>query len=89
VPLAYLGLVPTAVAYVVYLLGLRTTSVTVAGVLTLAEPLTATLLGVLFFRDRLGLAGAAGAALLVSAVPWLTTRRSPAPSPAAGSGTSP
>jgi DME family drug/metabolite transporter len=86
--LAYLGIVPTAVAYIVYLFGLRTTSVTVAGVLTLVEPLTATLLGVLFFGDRLGLAGAVGAALLVSAVLWLTTRRSPPP-PAAGTGTSP
>jgi DME family drug/metabolite transporter len=87
---AYLGLVPTAGAYIVYLFGLRTTPVTLAGVLTLVEPLTATLLGVLFFRDRLGVAGAAGATLLVSAVLWLTTRRSPAPpSPAAGIGTIP
>jgi len=39
------------------------------------EPLTATLLGVLFFGDRLGLGGAAGAALLLSAVLGLTTRR--------------
>jgi DME family drug/metabolite transporter len=73
--LAYLGVVPTAVAYIVYLAGLRTTPVTVAGVLTLVEPLTATLLGVLFFGDRLGLIGAGGAALLVSAVLRLTTRR--------------
>jgi DME family drug/metabolite transporter len=88
--LAYLGVVPTAVAYIAYLFGLRTTSVTVAGVLTLVEPLTATLLGVLFFGDRLGLAGAVGAALLASAVLWLMTRRSPAPLPrAAGTGTSP
>jgi drug/metabolite transporter (DMT)-like permease len=55
----------------------------------LVEPLTATLLGVLFFGDRLGPAGAVGAALLVSAVVWLTTRRSPGPSPpSAGIGTS-
>jgi DME family drug/metabolite transporter len=73
--LAYLGVVPTAVAYVLYVVALRTTRVTVSGVLTLVEPLTATLLGVVFFGDRLGLAGAVGAALLLSAVLGLTTRR--------------
>ncbi len=73
--LIYLGVVPTAAAYILYMIGLRTTPVTVSGVLTLAEPLTATLLGVLFFGDRLGVAGALGAALLVSAVGGLTLRR--------------
>jgi DME family drug/metabolite transporter len=73
--LAYLGLVPTAAAYILYVVGLRTTSVTVSGVLTLVEPLTATLLGVLFFGDRLGLSGGVGAALLLSAVLALTIRR--------------
>ena len=73
--LVYLGVVPTAVAYILYVIGLRTTPVTVSGVLTLVEPLTATLLGVLFFGDRLGLGGALGAALLVSAVAGLTLRR--------------
>jgi drug/metabolite transporter (DMT)-like permease len=47
----------------------------VSGVLTLAEPLTATLLGVLFYGDRLGSVGAVGAVLLLSAVLSLTTRR--------------
>lgn len=73
--LAYLGVVPTAAAYIIYMIGLRTTRVTVSGVLTLAEPLTATSLGVLFFGDRLGLVGALGAVLLLAAVLSLTTRR--------------
>jgi DME family drug/metabolite transporter len=73
--LVYLGVVPTAAAYILYVIGLRTTPVTVSGVLTLVEPLTATLLGVLFFGDRLGVVGALGAALLVSAVGGLTLRR--------------
>ena len=46
-----------------------------AGVLGLLEPLTATLLGVLFFGDRLGQVGVVGAALLLVAVLGLTTRR--------------
>jgi DME family drug/metabolite transporter len=73
--LVYLGVVPTAAAYILYVIGLRRTPVTVSGVLTLVEPLTATLLGVLFFGDRLGRVGALGAALLVSAVAGLTLRR--------------
>jgi DME family drug/metabolite transporter len=73
--LVYLGVVPTAAAYILYVLGLRTTPVTVSGVLTLGEPLTATLLGVLFFGDRLGLPGALGAVLLFAAVVGLTLRR--------------
>jgi DME family drug/metabolite transporter len=66
--LAYLGLVPTALAYVCYVVGMRTTPVAVSGVLTLLEPLTATLLGVAFFGDRLGAMGTAGALLLLGAV---------------------
>jgi DME family drug/metabolite transporter len=73
--LAYLGVVPTAGAYILYVLGLRTVPVVVSGVLTLAEPLTATLLGVLFFGDRLGPVGTLGALLLLSAVAGLTLRR--------------
>jgi DME family drug/metabolite transporter len=73
--LGYLGVVPTAVAYVLYVLGLRTTPVVVSGVLTLVEPLTATLLGVLFFGDRLGAIGTLGATLLLGAVLVLTLRR--------------
>jgi len=73
--LIYLGVVPTAVAYALYTIGLRTTRVTAAGVLGLLEPLTATLLGVLFFGDRLGQVGVVGAALLIVAVLGLTTRR--------------
>jgi DME family drug/metabolite transporter len=69
--LAYLGLVPTALAYVCYVVGMRTTPVAASGVLTLIEPLTATLLGVVFFGDRLGSTGAAGALLLLGAVATL------------------
>ena len=73
--LIYLGVVPTAVAYALYTIGLRTTRVTVSGVLGLLEPLTATLVGVLFFGDRLGQVGVVGAALLLVAVLGLTSRR--------------
>ena len=77
--LVYLGVVPTALAYMLYVVGLRTTPVTVSGVLTLMEPLTATLLGVGFFGDRLGALGTLGAALLLAAVALLTLRAGAAP----------
>jgi drug/metabolite transporter, DME family len=73
--LAYLGLVPTALAYILYMVGMRTTPVTVSGVLALVEPLTATLLGVLVFGNRLGALGGLGAALLAGAVTVLAVRK--------------
>jgi DME family drug/metabolite transporter len=66
--LLYLGVVPTAVAYVVFGEGLRRVTVTTAGIATLLEPLTAAALGVLLFGERLGTMGSAGAALLLAAL---------------------
>jgi DME family drug/metabolite transporter len=68
----YLGAVPTALAYAFYTSGMRHTSATAAGVAALLEPLTATILGVVLFGERLGLAGVAGAVLLVAALGLLT-----------------
>ncbi|MGH7391459.1 MAG: DMT family transporter [Candidatus Rokuibacteriota bacterium] len=70
--LLYLGAVTTAGAYALYTAGLRTVPASVAGIVTLLEPLTATLLAVLLFGERLGLIGAIGAALLLSAVALLS-----------------
>ena len=47
--------------YALYTTGLRRVPASVAGVVTLLEPLTATLLGVLVFGERLGAAGVVGA----------------------------
>jgi DME family drug/metabolite transporter len=70
----YLGLLPTAVAYVLFARGLRHVQAAEATTIVLAEPVTATLLGILILGERvqgLGLAGAALvlAGLLVLAVP--------------------
>ena len=70
--LLYLGIVTTAIAYGIYMIGLRHTSATAAGVLVLLEPLTATLLGVFFFREPMSLTGVIGAVLLLSAITLLT-----------------
>ena len=78
--LLYLGVVPTAVAYVVFGAGLRRVTVTTAGIATLLEPLTAATLGVLLFGERLGAMGAAGAALLLAALGLLAWAASDSPS---------
>ena len=76
----YLGVVPTAVAYILYARGLRTISAAETSTLTLAEPLTATLLGALVLDEHLGLASVAGMMLVGIAMLTLLApalRRSP------------
>ncbi len=68
--LLYLGIVPTALAFVVFLTGMEHTTATVASIITLLEPLTATVLAWLLFDEQLGLLGLLGAALLLGAI-WL------------------
>ena len=51
--LMYLGVVTTALGYVVFLRGLRSTPATFASVLTLLEPLVAVVLAVVFLGERL------------------------------------
>jgi DME family drug/metabolite transporter len=66
--IAALGTGPTALAYVLYYRGLRSATPSTAALMTLLEPLTAAILGVLILGDRLGPAGTAGAALLGASV---------------------
>ena len=63
--LAFLGLVPTVLAYLAYFAGLRSASDTGVAVGTIAEPLTATLLSVAFLDERMTSLGVLGAVLLV------------------------
>jgi DME family drug/metabolite transporter len=66
--LVYLGVIPTALAYIFFTVGLRRVPATTAGVVSLLEPLTATTLGVMVFGESLGALGMAGAALLLAAL---------------------
>lgn len=66
--LLYLGLVPTGLAYVLFFSGMRRVPATVASIVTLLEPLTATLLAWALFGERLGALGMAGAGLLLAAL---------------------
>jgi drug/metabolite transporter, DME family len=66
--LLYLGAVPTALAYALYTTGLRRVPAVAAGIASLLEPLTATVLGVAAFGETLGARGALGASLLLGAL---------------------
>ncbi|HEX4215916.1 MAG TPA: EamA family transporter [Candidatus Dormibacteraeota bacterium] len=80
--LLYLGAVPTAAAYCLYTTGLRRVPAGAAAVAGLLEPMTATVLGLLLFGERLGAPQAAGAALLLAGVcltAAATARTAPAP----------
>lgn len=60
----YLGCATTALAYILYGIGLRTTPVATAMTLTLAEPAVAALLGVAVLGERLTATSIAGLVLL-------------------------
>ncbi|HEV3356794.1 MAG TPA: EamA family transporter [Pseudonocardiaceae bacterium] len=64
----FLGLVPTAIAYVSYFRGLAAAGPGTAALLALLEPLVGSFLAALFLHDRLGAAGWFGAVLLMVAV---------------------
>ena len=66
--LLYLGVVATGLAYAAYTTGLASVSAAVAGVVSLLEPLTATILGVVLFGEQLGALGTVGAVLLAIAI---------------------
>lgn len=66
--LIYLGVVPTALAYWLYVEGLKHTPATTSSLIALLEPLTASALAALFFGERLEPAGWVGAALLLGAM---------------------
>jgi DME family drug/metabolite transporter len=66
--LLYLGSVPTALGYGLFQAGIRSLSATLASIVTMFEPLTATLLAWLLYHEVLGPAGLLGAGLLLGAM---------------------
>jgi drug/metabolite transporter, DME family len=63
---AWLGLAATALGYVLFARGLARVPAAAAGTLSLAEPLTASLLGIVALGERPSAAGAVGAVLLAA-----------------------
>ncbi len=66
--LLFLGIVPTALGYGLFQVGIRSHSATVASIVTMCEPLTAAILAWIFFNEVLGPAGLLGGALLLGAM---------------------
>ena len=75
--LIYIGIVSTVVAYGLFYTGLRTTPAEVAGVLTLLEPLAATVLATALLGESLSAVGWFGAFLLLVAIAALYVRPTP------------
>jgi drug/metabolite transporter, DME family len=74
----YLGAIPTALAYVLFARGLRDLTPGETATLTLAEPLTATGLGVLALGERPGAVAAVGAGLVLAGLLTLALPARPA-----------
>ena len=74
--IAYLGLVPTALAYALFFAGVHRVTATAAGVLVLVEPLVASVLAGWLFDEALGPYGLFGAGLLLLAVFLVSRKRS-------------
>jgi len=71
---AYLGLVPTALAYLIFLRGLKSASATTAAITTLLEPAVAAFLAAVLLGESLSLLSLAGAILLLGSVGLLMRR---------------
>jgi DME family drug/metabolite transporter len=71
----YLGIVPTALAYSLFARGLRSLDASEVTTLVLAEPLTATVLGVVVLDERVGTGGLLGAALILAGLAVLALPR--------------
>jgi DME family drug/metabolite transporter len=70
----YLGIVPTAVAYILFARGLERLPAASVATLTLAEPLTAATLGVAILGERPGAVAGLGALLVLSGLLVLAAR---------------
>ncbi|HEY0753545.1 MAG TPA: EamA family transporter [Ktedonobacteraceae bacterium] len=70
--LVYMGCIPTALAYILFQAGMRSTPAMLTSILTLAEPLTAAILAWLLLGERLSPLGLLGALLLLGTIFLLT-----------------
>lgn len=70
--LLYLGVVPTGLAYLLYMVGLKWTSATRASIAALLEPLTASLSALWLLGEQLPTTGWLGAGLLLASLVLMT-----------------
>jgi len=74
----YLGVLPTAVAYLLFARGLQRLSAAEVTTLVLAEPIVALFLGVVVLDERLGAGGVVGSALVLAGLAMLGRREATA-----------
>lgn len=72
--LIYLSIVPTALAYALYVRGMRSVRATTAATITLLEPLGSALLAILLLGERFTATGMIGAALLIASIVVIARR---------------
>lgn len=72
IPMLFMGIAATSIAYILFLAGLEKISSSSAVTLSLAEPLTASLLGVFLVREYLSSTSWIGIAMLLSGIVVLT-----------------
>ena len=77
--LLYLGIITSSLGYGIYMLGIRHTGATTAGIAVLIEPLTATLLGIFAFKEPMGWTSTFGALLLILGIFYAQTNHNPRP----------
>ena len=70
----HLGVIATAVSYILFARGLVTVGVATALTLSLAEPLTATTLGIFLLGEAITLTIAIGMALIFAGLAWLSVK---------------
>jgi DME family drug/metabolite transporter len=70
----HLGVVTIGLAYLLFAQGLTAVPAATAVTLSLAEPLTAALLGLFFLGERLPVSGFVGIGLLFAGLLWLTAK---------------
>jgi DME family drug/metabolite transporter len=73
----YLGLVPTAFAYWLFQMGLRSVSASAASIVSMLDPLVAALLAWLLFGETLTVTGIAGSVLLLLSMYLLSVDQRP------------
>ncbi len=72
---AAIGIIPTAMAYILYLGGLRLVEATKASVFAIVEPLSAAFLGFWFFQETLSYDSVVGFVLIISSILLISTSR--------------
>ena len=70
---AAIGIVPTGMAYLLYLTGLKLIDATVASVFAIVEPITSSILAFYFFQERFSYISLLGFILIISSILLIST----------------